>query len=255
MRNGLRLIGVSFLALAGCQVTNKPDDLALGRTALGNQNYAESTQRLDAYLAKNSNGPKAAEAFYLKGQALQKSPNEDVSDAQGRWQQARLAYVDALKVGTDNPGLEGLIRASLADVAFFQEDYATAAEQGAAAYRYLEDADVRAKSLYCSGLSLQRLGRFADGDKTLNMVIKYHPGTEQATKAKQRVGAKAFTVNVPFDSVPAARSAAAGLTKQGYTPVAMSDASVNVGPYPTFAQAKAARSRLNPQYPRATIMP
>ena len=255
MRNGLRWMGVAMLALSGCQMTNKPDDLALGRTALDGQKYDESTRRLDAYLAKNPNGPKSAEAFYLKGQALQKMPNDDVSDAQGRWQQARLAYVDALKVGTDNPGLEGLIRASLADVAFFQEDYATAAQQGTAAYRYLEDADTRAKSLYCAGLSLQRLGRFEDGDKTLGMVVKYHPATEQAAKARQRIGAKAFTLNIPFPDTVAARVAAAGLTRQGYSPVAMTDASVNVGPYQTYAQAKAARSRVNQQYPRATIVP
>ena len=255
MRNGLRLIGVSFLALAGCQMTNKPDDLALGRTAIEQRNFDESTKRLDAYLTKNPNGPKTAEAFYLKGQALQKMPNEDTSDAQGRWQQARLAYVEALKVGTDNAGLEGLIRASLADVAFYQEDYATAAQQGTAAYRLLEDADVRAKSLYCSGLSLQRLGRFADGDRTLDMVIKYHPGTEQAAKAKQRLGAKAFVVSIPGDSPAAARTTAATVAKQGFTPTPMSDASVSVGPYQTYAQAKAARSRLNQQYPRATIVP
>ena len=89
-----------------------------------------------------------------------------MAEAQGRLQQARLAYIDALKVGTESRGLEGLIRASLADVAFWQEDYATAADQGRAAYPLLEDPTVRAMALYRSGLSYQRMGRFDDADRT-----------------------------------------------------------------------------------------
>lgn len=256
MRNRLLTL-LTFTTLAGCQMNAKPDDLSLGHTALDAKNYAEAQAKVDAYLAKNPNGPQAAEAYYLKGHALQDQRFEDQAAAQSGYQQARLAYIEALKVGTDDRGLEGLIRASLADVAFWQEDYQTAAEQGAAAYALLEDPTVRAMSLYRAGLSQQRLGQFEKGDKTLGLVMKYHPGTQQALRAKQRIGVRAFNVRIPFTSPTAASSAVAALTRQGFTPAppVAGDPSVNIGPFNTYAQASAARARVNAQYPKAVIVP
>ncbi|HEX8325203.1 MAG TPA: outer membrane protein assembly factor BamD [Tepidisphaeraceae bacterium] len=263
MRNGsTRLlftpaVGVLSL-LAGCQAnTGKGDELELGHAAVQRREYAEAQSHLDAYLKKNPNGPRSAEAYYLKGHALQDARSDDMTEAQSRLQQARLAYIEALKVGTTDRGLEGLIRASLADVAFWQEDYKTAAEQGTTAYGQLEDANVRAMSLYRAGLSQQRLGRFDDGDKTLAVVAKDHPGTAAAQRAKQRMGVRGFTVRIPFNNATAANAAVAALTSQGFAiaPPPAGQTSVDVGPFSDYAQASAARGRLNTQYPKAAVVP
>ena len=243
-------------AVAGCQA-NKPDELETGHQSLRQRDYAGAITSLDAYLKKNPNGPRSAEAYYLKGHALQDERSDDMGEAQGRLQQARLAYIEALKVGTESRGLEGLIRASLADVAFWQEDYATAAEQGRTAYGLLEEAPVRAMALYRAGLSYQRLGKFEDGDRTLGLVVKYHPGTAVATRAQQRIGVRAFNVRIPFDTPAAAAAAVAALTRQGFAPAppAAGESSVTVGPFNTFREASAARTKLNAAYPKAQVIP
>lgn len=258
MRNGTNTLTLAALLLAGgCQGNATPDELEMGHQALQRREYAQAVTSLDAYLKKNPHGPRSAEAFYLKGHALQDARSENLQDAQSRLQQARLAYIDALKVGTDRRGLEGLIRASLADVAFWQEDYKTAAGQGATAYGLLEDKNVQAMSLYRAGLSQQRLGQFEDGDKTLGRVVKDHPNTPPASRAQQRIGVRGFAVRIPFDTPAAATSAAAGLTRQGVAlaPTAPGTPAVNVGPFPTYAQASAARARLIAQYPKAAVVP
>ena len=247
---------MSFAAIAGCQGTAKNDALERGRTQLQQRDYTAAATSLDAFLKENANGPRAAEAYYLKGHAIQDAKSEDFAEAQSRLQQARLAYIDALKVGTDNRGLEGLIRASLADVAFWQEDYATAAEQGRAAYALLEDPNVRAMALYRSGLSYQRMGRFEEGDRTLKLVTQNHAGTAPATRAQQRIGVRSFSVRIPTESTAAATSAAANLTRQGIAASpAPNEAAVVVGPFSTYTDANAARGKLTPQYPRAVVVP
>ena len=256
MRNRLLTL-LTLTTLAGCQINQKPGDLTLGQTELNQKNYAAAETHLDTFLQTHPDGPQSAEAFYLKGHALQDRHFEDQAEATGGYQQARLAYIDALKAGTDDRALEGLIRASLADVAFWQEDYQVAAEQGAAAYGLLEDPNVRAMSLYRAGLSQQRLGQFEKGDKTLALVVQYHPGTQQALRAKQRIGVRAFNVKIPFTSTAAASGAVAALTRQGFAPAppVAGDPSINIGPFSTYAQANAARTRLNSQYPKAVIVP
>ncbi|MGC4030609.1 MAG: hypothetical protein QM754_02510 [Tepidisphaeraceae bacterium] len=242
--------------LAGCETNKKPDALEAGRSAMMRRDYATATTNLDAYLKAQPNGPRSAEAFYLKGHALQDSPSEDFGEAMGKLQEARVAYIDALKVGTDSRGLEGLIRASLADVAFWQEDYAVAAEQGRAAYPLLEDPNVRAMALYRSGLSYQRLGKFEDGDRTLKLVVQYHPGTQPAARAQQRIGIRSFSVKIPQSSPTSLSSAMATLTRQGYAPATVpGESAINLGPYKTYPEANAVRGKIVSQYPKATVVP
>ena len=143
------------LTVGGCQ-SDKNDPLVLGRADMTHRDYASAQNHFDDYLQAHPAGPRTAEVFYLKGRAFEDQPSEDVGSFKAHFQQARLAYIDALKAGTDSRALEGLIRASLADVAFWQEDYATAAQQGVDAYPLLDDKDTRAWCLFnsaaaCSG--------------------------------------------------------------------------------------------------------
>ena len=250
------ILTTAALIVAGCQA-DKNDPLVLGRGEMMHRDYAAAQGHFDDYLKAHPAGPRTAEVYYLKGRAFEDPPSEDVNAFKAHFQQARLAYIDALKAGTDSRALEGLIRASLADVAFWQEDYTTAAQQGVDAYPLLDDKTTRAWCLFNSGRSLQRLGRFDDADRTLKAVVSYHAGTKPAELAKQTMGLRAFVVRVPFGNPMAASGAAASLGKQGYaaTADAMMGPGVTVGPFTTYAEASATRGRLEAQYPTAAVVP
>src|SRR5206468_8286358 len=108
-------------------------------------------------------------------------------------QQARTEYIAAL--GSEHsPDLEGRARAGVANVAFHQDDNATALAQWQSAFDKLEKQEDKLKALYQMGRAAQRLGRWDDGDKFFATVEQSAPGSDLATKARQHRGARAFTV-------------------------------------------------------------
>jgi outer membrane protein assembly factor BamD (BamD/ComL family) len=262
MRNALAiLILVLSVALTtGCASTPQASELDRARTALVTGDYRGAETAAQTYIARDPQGKRAAEAYYLKGRALEDQTATSSGEAAQNLRNARLAYINALKVGTDDQALEGLIRASLADVAYWQDDFATAAEQGRAAYAMLDRDDDKAWALYRTGVSQQRLGQFSDADKTLAMVQEYHAGSEPARRAASRVGVRAFNVQVATYSNPTlAANAVAALTRQGLR-AATQQAGGNrtvvfVGPYQSWGQASGARMRLVSTFPDALIVP
>jgi TolA-binding protein len=260
-----RMIALTIATLAatmaaGCATPpQSAAELDQARSALGAKNYAVAESAADNYLARQPEGPRAAEANYLKGRALEDKVASNAHEARTNLQNARTAYISALKVGTTDKSLEGLIRAALADVAYWQEDYVTTAEQGLAAYPLLGDAGDKAWTLYRAGLAQKRLGKSADGDKTLTLVITQHPGSEPAVRAQERLGMKDFLVQIATLTQPTGiDKLAADLQKQGYAvskKTAGGKTVLFVGPYKTYPQAVAARSRLAAKYPDAKVWP
>jgi outer membrane protein assembly factor BamD (BamD/ComL family) len=262
MRNALAIL-ISGLILTcgfGCASAPRPTELDHARNALVTRDYLAAESAAQTYIAREPRGDRVAEAYYLKGRALEDQTASSTTDARQKLQQARLAYIEALKSQTADRSLDALIRASLADVAYWQEDFATAAEQGIAAYSGLEQADTKSWTLYRAAIAQQRLGRFDDADKTLAMVQEYHPGTEPAQRAASRVGVRSFNVQVATYTNPAyAQSAVSALQRQGYTAstkqIAGGKTVVFAGPYPTWGQASHARVRLVSSFPDALIVP
>ncbi|MGN6507215.1 MAG: SPOR domain-containing protein [Tepidisphaeraceae bacterium] len=252
---GLLLTGAM---LCGC-VNQQPTELDKARTAFNARDYSGTMSAADAYIAKDPDSPMAAEAYYMKGRAIEAMPSKSPDEAREHLQQARFAYINALKTGPLDRRLEGLIRASIANVAYWQEDYATAAEQGTTAYGMLDNNDVRAWSLYRAGLSQQRMGQFEAADRTLQMVVQYYPNSEPASRAQARIGTRAFNVQILFSQPQTASAAAVNLAKMGLPinriPTSDGRSNVLIGPYGSYAAASNAKARIANDYPTAQIVP
>ena len=253
---------VAFITVAivagGCGST-QVTELDRAQSALTSGNHALAQTSAETYIARHPKGPALAEAYYVKGRAIEDRTAATQDEARNNLQAARLAYIAALQAKPATPALNGLIRAALSDVAYWQQDFATAAEQGVAAEGLLTDPEVRSWTAYRAGTSYQRLGRFDEADAVLSRVARQYPGTEPARRAESRVGVKAFHVQVAtFSQTSAAASAAATLKRQGLPVTQQTSAGkivLLVGPYATYGQATTTKQRLAATYPDALITP
>ncbi len=266
MRNAIfdlqKYFGLILLVwgLSGCASQPIIDDLQRSIEAYNNHDFAGSQLAAESYIASDPTGPKAAEAYYRKGRAIEDRTAGSLDEARKNLQEARSAYVSALTLGTSDQELEGYIRASLADVAYWQEDFTTAAEQGQAAYSMLEDENMRAWTLYRAGISQQRLGKFEEADNTLGLVVEQHPATEPAMRAQQRKGVRAFNVQAATFIQPAlADTALNTLKQQGFNVTKQSTSGgkivIMVGPFNSYPAASTARLKIATTYPNALIVP
>jgi tetratricopeptide (TPR) repeat protein len=269
MRNTLTCtMFVIFVAmLVGCEDQKKAQSsratLQSGYAALESQQYEQAIAQADAYLKMPPAGPAgqqgSAEALYLRGRGFEGRAAGNPGEAKANLQNARTAYISALGANPRQP-LESYIRTSLANVAYFQDDYATALRQWLTAYDALDRDDVKSWALYRAGVCQQRLGQFADADKTFAAVMQRHANSPAAEKAREKQGARGFYVQLATFATPAsADSAANSLRKEGALPTRTNDAQgrpvVRVGPVNTYAAAQALAGRFAGRYPGAVIVP
>ena len=260
----LTLVGTGGVGCASKDAANRPDrrqELAAGYMAFEQQRYDDAIAAAERVLAEDSVGPGSAEALYLEGRVHEAKAKDASTPALAREQlrTARGVYQRALASKPPQP-LEAYLRAGLANVSYFLEDYPTAAREWAAAYPQVNDPDAKAWVLYRAGLSEQRQGRFQQADRHFAEVQQLFPGSEQARRASAHLGAAGFYVQVGTFANHANADHTAGMLKaQGYAPVKATDPSgrqtIAVGPLTSFAQAKALRDRLTAQYPGAVIVP
>ena len=214
----------------------------------------------DAYLTKHPQGPGSAEALYLRGRSFEARTAQDQNEARQNLQSARIAYIQALEREPD-PRLTAHIRTSLGNVAYFQDDYATAIQQWSAVNpRDLKNPDVTSWILYRTGIAQQRIGQFEAADKTFASVQQQFPSTEPARRAKEHQGVRAFYVQLgTYVNPTSATSAASDLRRQGVIPVTIKDPQgrqlVRVGPVSSYAQAVSLKSRFTSKYPDAIVVP
>jgi tetratricopeptide (TPR) repeat protein len=250
--------GLTLLA-AGCAPDQRKAQLAEGYAALEANQFDEAMRQADAYLAKHPSGPGTAEALYLRGRGYEQRNKANLNEARTNLQAARAAYIEALSQ-QPSPQLELYIRTSLANVAYFQDDYATALKEWATVYPNHQDREIRMWVLYRIGLCQQRLGRFADADKTYTQVEQEYGGTLPAQRAKEKRGARGFMVQfATFLSSATADNAISTLRSQGVMAGKQTDSRgrsvVVAGPLPTFQQAMAIRAAHLDKYPDAMILP
>ena len=232
--------------------------------AFDRRQYAEALAGAERVLAANPQGAGAAEAQYVRGRvfeqrAIDAAHAKDIPAAKSSLQAAREAYNAALTL-RPAPALEGNIRAGVANVAYYQEDYATAIAQWSAAVDKIAEPQSKGWALYRVGLSQQRFGNFPEADRTFAAVQQQFPNTEQARRAAAHQGARGFHVQVGTFSSPAnADGALAELRAQGVIGLSLANANgqhvVRVGPVQTYDQAKALRARVAGKYPDAIIIP
>ena len=250
------------LLLVGCAANPAKQNLTEGYAALEQKKFDEAITKANAVLLQSSPGQQAqgaAEAHYLKGRVLEEQVAATPHESKVNLQAARTEYIQALS-SNPPPRLEPLIRTSLGNVAYFQDDYTTAIEQWAAAYPRLESPDVRSWVIYRIGLSQQRLGRFEQADQTFARVQQEFPNTIPAQRAREHQGARQFYVQLAtFASAASADQTSNRLRQQGVAPVRVTDAQgrhlIRVGPIASYPQAQLTRQRFLSQYPDAFIVP
>jgi TolA-binding protein len=254
------MLCLSVATVAGC-ASNKAakNELGAGYQSLEQHKYDQAIQQADAFLAKNPTGAGSAEALYLRGRAYEQKLAANPHESKANLQSARSSYVEALN-RRPNTQLETHIRTSLGNVAYFQDDYATALAQFNAALSRIENAETRAWTLYRAGLCQQRLGQFDQADQTFAAVQKQHPGTLPAQRAKEHAGARAFYVQlVTFKSAASADRESAALRREGFEPTRVATAQgyqqLRVGPVNSYAQAMSLKTRFTEKYPDAIIVP
>ena len=261
MRKGLRrvAVGVSFFALFGC-VARPSAELVRAQQQMTARDYTGTLTSADAAIAKDPAGPNTAKAYYLKGQAIEKLSSNTPAEAKDKLQQARTAYIAALKADGSHGPLEGIIRASLANVSYWQEDYTTAAQQGLAAAPLLVDPTDAAWTLYRAGLSQQRLGQFSAADKSFALAIARGPGTDPAIRAQSHKGIRGFNVRILFDGEASAVAATKDFAQRRLLVVRKNktqgaEVELLVGNFGNYAAALTTRQQLLNLYPNAVVVP
>jgi tetratricopeptide (TPR) repeat protein len=253
------------LLVAGCGPrAGKPTpaargELSAGFTAIEGKNADAAMARADAYLSSHRTGPGVAEAHYLRGRAFELRAERDGNNAQQHLQNARSAYVEALK-HSPSRNLEALIRSQVGNVAYFQDDYRTAQGQLAYAAQHLENPEDRAWALYRSGIAQQRMGQFAVADRTFDQVQSRYPNTEPAKRAREHRGARNFSVRLAtYQDGASANALVAQVRSQGLNAAKTTDAQgrsiVSVVNLPSFDQAKQIKTRYAAQFPDAMVIP
>lgn len=262
MRNlSVWTIAILFCLVASGCVENQPPKKVLneGYTALEQQQYDEAIGKADEFLSQSPAGPGSAEALYLRGRGYEQKLARSPQDAQVNLQNARTSYIQALEQ-KPSPKLESYIRTSLANVAYFQDDYNTALQQWSAAYGDRQDAEVQAWTLYRMGICRQRMNQFAEADQVFAAVQERYPNTIPAQRAKEHSGARSFQVQLAtFASPTGADQAMAQLKREGVGATRVIDSKgrsvIRVGPVSTYQQAKSLQARFAGRYPDAMILP
>ena len=250
------------LFLVGCAA--QQDDvqrLRAGYDALNARQLDAALAAADGVLADSPKDTLPAEAHYLRGRVFEERAITNPEGGVSQFQTARTEYAAAIDL-PHKPDLDGRARAGLANVAFHQDDYATAAEQWTAAYYKLEQPKDQLLTLYQLGRTEQRLGKWNEADESLAGVQRGAAGTELATKARLIQGARGFTVQfATFSNHKQAEAAVVELRKQGVMAQHFIDPAnpaldlVRVISLKTYSEAKTLKARFSRQYTSIAIFP
>ena len=260
----LFVIAVAAALLQGCASNPQTQqNLAAAYEQLNQPtpNYASIMATADAYLAEQPAGPAAADALYLRGRALEEKGQRDPASPQKDFADAAAYYNQALSK-SPGPALEGLIRAGLGNTLYFQDRYANAASELGAAVEKLQRDNDKAWALYRIGLCHQRMGQWDAADQTFAKVQQAFANSEQAKRAREHQGARAFYVQVATYATPTlADSAVNDLKKEGLPAQRFVEQSnqtlqlVRVGPFSTYDSAHQTKQRVWAKYQNAMVIP
>jgi tetratricopeptide (TPR) repeat protein len=249
---------LSLIFLTAC--TGDPQSqqqLDASKQALQAQQYDPAIRSADAAIASNDSA-ELAEAYYLRGYAIENRPKADTADAIRDLALARESYVNGL---THDPGpaVAGHLHAQLGNVTFYQDDYSTALREFDAAYPLASEPGNKPLILYHMGICEQRLGRFDDADRTFQRVVQEYPGGEYGPYAQARIGVRGFYVQVGAYSQPSdIQKAAKAVASAGSAPLKTNDKGLTVirtSDVQSYDQAQDLKERLASRYPDARVMP
>ena len=249
---------VLALLLASCAADPQSrQELNSGKQALDSGQSDDAIREADAVISSNDT-PALAEAYYIRGYAIEIRPKADNAAAAHDFSMARESYSHGLTCNP-RPAIAGRLHVQLGNVCYYQEDYSAAVPELTAAYNILDSSQPKDLILYHIGICEQRLGRFDDADRTFQRVQQEYPNCAYAAPAKAHQGIRGFYVQLGAYSqsrdidnaaraVASAGSAPLKTTEKGLTVIRTADV-------PSYGQAQQLRERLAAQYPDARVMP
>lgn len=255
----LTCVLVAIAAGGGCAADPAPKMLTEGWQQLGANQPDRALTTAQNVLTEAPHSPRAAEALYLKGRALEAVNAATPLDQRRNLDAAYQAYADALK-RRPNKELQARIYAGMGNACYWRDDYDGAWRHWASAYEITQDFNTKGYVLYRIGLCQQRLSRFEQADATFAAVVERFPRTDAAARAKEKIGARGFAVQVAtFASPQNAENAMNALRREGYAPQRIANARgqsvVTVSPFGNYQQARAARDRVAAMFPDALVVP
>jgi tetratricopeptide (TPR) repeat protein len=236
-----------------------PAALIAANSALGANQPDTAIADAQSYLKSQPYGPQAAQAWYFEGRGYEMKIAADPNESQRNLFEAHSCYLEALQQGPV-PSVEGDIRASLSNVAFFQDDFAEAIRQATTALGLVTSEQTKSFLLFRIGVSQQRLGEFTDADLTFHQVEQKYPNTPLAQAARDHQGQRDFYVQLAtFASKDQADKALDSLRSNGVIISERTDSKGNTiidnGPFTTYADAKKVKDSLSKSFPQALIVP
>ena len=258
----IRHSGFGFLAftllLSAC--TGNPQSrqqLDAGKHALDAGQYDQAIRDADAVLNTNDS-PALAEAYYLRGYAIEQRPKDDNAAAARDLAMARDSYSRGLNCDP-RPVLAARLHAQLGNVCYYQQDYSTAVRELGIAYAQTQDPQPKDLILYHIGIGQQRLGRFDDADRSFQSLQQGYPNSPYGAGARAHQGIRGFYVQVgAYSRLSDIDRAAGAVAAAGSVPLKTTDKGLTIvrtADVPSFAQAEQLKSRLAAQYPDARVMP
>lgn len=254
----LGLLAACSLMLAAC-VNPGTAQLDGAKQSFANGQYQQTISYADAYLAAHPSGTSRAEALYLRGRAIEELDVRSEAEVDRNLAQARYAYQLALREPA-SAGLQGRIRAGIANTSYHLGDFDTALSQWSQAFSLIDLPEDRPWILYRIGLCQQRLGQFPEADLTFVRVQREYPNSQPALRAKDHQGYRAFYVQLGvYSSASLADRATLTMQKQGITVSRIRNSQsrevLMAGPYANYPTAVAAKAQLAKLYPDALIVP
>jgi len=258
----IRHSGFGFLifALLLTACTGNPQsrqELNSGKQALDSGQPDDAIRAADAVISSND-VPALAEAYYLRGYAIETRPKADNAAAAHDFGMARESYSRGLSYNP-RPAIAARLHVQLGNVCYYQEDYSAAVPELVAAYEILDSSQPKDLVLYHIGISEQRLGRFDDADRTFQRVQQEYPNCAYASPAKAHQGIRGFYVQLgAYSQTKDINTAARAVVAAGSAPLKTSEKGLTIirtADVPSYGQAQQLRARLAALYPEARVMP
>jgi tetratricopeptide (TPR) repeat protein len=248
-----------FLALLAACTGNAQSRQSLdaAHQALGAGQDDQAIRDADAVIASGDQ-PALAEAYLLRGYAIETRPKPDTAAAARDLSLARQSYIQGL-AENPRPAVAARLHVQLGSVCYDEEDYSTAAAEFSTAYPLLESSQPKDEVLFRIGVCQQRLGRFDDADRSFLRLQQDYPQSTYAAAAHAHQGIRGFYVRIGAFSRPADVAAAAqAVSAAGSAPLQTTTHGLTVirtADVPSYSQAQALRDRLIARYPDARVMP
>ena len=247
---------VGAMGISGCGPAKKADDRAVfddGYSAFQASQWQRAVDGFTRFLRANPQSPQCGEVYYYRGEALVHL---------GRRLEALADFRRAIVAKPPQP-IEAFARVAIGNIYYEAGDDAKAIEAYSEALRGPQDQLPMENLLLRVGVSLQRLGNWAGGDRYLGLLIDRYPDSPSAAEARRRIRVGAFCVQTgAYASLAAAQAEADRLRGAGFQPSLVDTKrgtqvlhSVRVGKVRIYSDATYLAQRLNGAGFSALIVP